>query len=357
MPACSAALAERGATSSPPSLTMPASRGNTPVMTLISVDLPAPFSPSSAWISPARSVKSTSCNARTAPKLLLIPRTSNSGGAGSRLFSIATSLPPAPAHKRTPSLLVCAAISKGSHRRTAQVAIAAVRPTSVTEALLAVVNLLRIVGGSEELRVRLDPLWRNGALVLEGRDRIERGARHVRRQLDRGIGFAGDHRLEDIRDRVDRDGEDLLARLEAGFLHRLDRADHHVVIVRIDRADRLAAAFGLDEALHHLFALGPGEVAGLAAHHLQVRMLGDGGVKTLLAVGRDAGTDRALQLDDVACLAACRLRQPFAGNGAFVHAVGGDGGEIQLLARRIDVAIEQHDRDLGFFGLLQHSVP
>ncbi|MGX1010351.1 hypothetical protein AB7M69_004708 [Bradyrhizobium japonicum] len=41
-------MAERGATSSPPSRTMPASRGNTPVITLIIVDLPAPFSPSNA---------------------------------------------------------------------------------------------------------------------------------------------------------------------------------------------------------------------------------------------------------------------------------------------------------------------
>src|SRR3972149_11479454 len=38
-----------------------------PVMTLISVDLPAPFSPSNACTSPARSENDTPLSARTAP--------------------------------------------------------------------------------------------------------------------------------------------------------------------------------------------------------------------------------------------------------------------------------------------------
>src|SRR4029078_6242212 len=88
LPAARPARPERAAPPCPPSRPTPASRGNTPVTTLISVDLPAPFSPSSAWISPARSVKSTSCNARTAPKLLLIPRTSSREAAESWLFSM-----------------------------------------------------------------------------------------------------------------------------------------------------------------------------------------------------------------------------------------------------------------------------
>src|SRR3954467_830369 len=356
MPAPSAALAERGATSSPPILTMPASRGNTPVITLISVDLPAPFSPSSAWTSPARSVKSTSCNARTAPKLLLIPRTSSREAAESGLFSMTNSLPAAPADDADTEPVR----SRGGFerdRRTAETRPSGDTLASVTEALLAVVDLLRIIGGRVELRLGLDPFRRNGALILEGGDGIERGASHVRRQLDCGIGFAGDHRLEDVGDRIDRDGEYLLARLEAGFLHRLDRADHHVVVVRINCADRLAAAFGLDEAFHHFLALGAGEVAGLAAYHLQVRMLGDGGVKTLLAVGSDAGADRALQFDGVAGLGADGLRQPVAGDLAFVNAVGGHGGEIELLPGGIDVAVEQHDRNLGLLGFFQHRVP
>src|SRR5690242_15016690 len=57
----------------PSSSTTPASSGYAPVSTLIRVDFPAPFSPSSAWISPGKSRKSTSDSARTAAKCLLIP--------------------------------------------------------------------------------------------------------------------------------------------------------------------------------------------------------------------------------------------------------------------------------------------
>src|SRR3954454_20366646 len=117
---------------------MPASRGNTPVTTLISVDLPAPFSPSSAWISPARSVKSTSCNARTAPKLLLIPRTSSREGAGSGLFSITTSLPPASAYAAdTQPIRSRSGFEGGAPDHGGAVQRGA---ASVTEALLAVVD-------------------------------------------------------------------------------------------------------------------------------------------------------------------------------------------------------------------------
>ena len=43
--------------SCPPTATLPLSGTTTPEMILISVDLPAPFSPSSAWTSPAPDVK------------------------------------------------------------------------------------------------------------------------------------------------------------------------------------------------------------------------------------------------------------------------------------------------------------
>ena len=86
-------------------------------------------------------------------------------------------------------------------------------------------------------------------------------------------------------------------------------------------------------------------------------MLGDDAVKALLAVGGDAGADRSLQLNDVARFLANGFCQPLAGDRAFVNAVGGHSGEIELLARRIDIAVEQHHGDLGFLGLLQHRVP
>jgi hypothetical protein len=42
----------------------------------------------------------------------------------------------------------------------------------------------------------------------------------------------------------------------------------------------------------------------------------------------------------------------------FSHSpVRGDGREIEVAARRIDVAVDEHHRDLGGFRLLQHRIP
>src|ERR1041384_4715540 len=65
----------------PPRVMRPASGVWMPVSTLISVDLPAPFSPTSAWISPRSSEKFTSSRARTPAKVLVKPATSITGPA------------------------------------------------------------------------------------------------------------------------------------------------------------------------------------------------------------------------------------------------------------------------------------
>src|SRR5262245_28983389 len=52
---------------------MPASGRCTPPRMLMSVDLPAPFSPRSAWISPRRSENVTPSRAWTPPNRLLMP--------------------------------------------------------------------------------------------------------------------------------------------------------------------------------------------------------------------------------------------------------------------------------------------
>src|ERR1041385_9426460 len=53
----------------------------------INVVLPAPFSPSRPSTSPALSVRSTESQARTAPKLLLIPRMARSSVMGGALMA------------------------------------------------------------------------------------------------------------------------------------------------------------------------------------------------------------------------------------------------------------------------------
>ena len=70
----------RGATSLPSISIVPEVSVTTPAITLVSVDLPAPFSPTRAWISPSRKSKSTSSIAGT-PAYLLVARRSSRIGA------------------------------------------------------------------------------------------------------------------------------------------------------------------------------------------------------------------------------------------------------------------------------------
>ena len=74
IPAASASRVLRMATVWPSTSTLPLSGWYTPLRIFISVDLPAPFSPISAWISPPCRVKSTLSSTRTGPKALQMPR-------------------------------------------------------------------------------------------------------------------------------------------------------------------------------------------------------------------------------------------------------------------------------------------
>src|SRR6201996_4379721 len=73
MPAARASRAERNRVSSPSISMRPEKSAWTPAMIFISVLLPAPFSPTRPWISPAWSVKSIPRSASTPPKDLLMP--------------------------------------------------------------------------------------------------------------------------------------------------------------------------------------------------------------------------------------------------------------------------------------------
>ena len=83
MPWRADACASANRTGAPPSRITPWSGWCTPASTLIIVLLPAPFSPTSAWISPARSSKSTPSSARTPGKDFVSPRTSSASPANS----------------------------------------------------------------------------------------------------------------------------------------------------------------------------------------------------------------------------------------------------------------------------------
>ena len=68
-------------TTSPSRWISPSSGWWTPAMIFVSVDLPAPFSPTSPWTSPARKASETSASAWTGPKRLLTPCTDTTGAA------------------------------------------------------------------------------------------------------------------------------------------------------------------------------------------------------------------------------------------------------------------------------------
>ena len=79
MPAASAARGERKTCGRPSSCISPASGRYSPDSSCIRVDLPAPFSPNRAWISPPWKSTLTRSTARTPGKALLISRTDTSG--------------------------------------------------------------------------------------------------------------------------------------------------------------------------------------------------------------------------------------------------------------------------------------
>src|SRR6478672_73939 len=75
-------------TGAPSNAIVPVSACSTPDRILIMVDLPAPFSPTSACTRPAWMVISALRIARTAPKLLEIPRISRRGGCSTVIGSV-----------------------------------------------------------------------------------------------------------------------------------------------------------------------------------------------------------------------------------------------------------------------------
>src|SRR5215203_4875533 len=79
IPRCSASAGEVICTSSPAMRIVPESGWYIPASTFMSVVLPAPFSPRTAWISPGQRSSEMRSLATTGPKRLLMPRISTMG--------------------------------------------------------------------------------------------------------------------------------------------------------------------------------------------------------------------------------------------------------------------------------------
>src|SRR5919204_281817 len=205
-----------------------------PATLLISVDLPAPLSPTSAITSPARTSKSASRSAWTDPKLLEIPRSSRVGGSGviTAPFSItveALRRAPLPLQVLLAVLLVLA---------DADLAL-------LQEAFLEEerVVLLRDPDGRQQDRLRaleLRDLARH-LPVLDERDRDVRGRLCL--EADRLVDGAG---LPAREDELDAGRRGVLTRKRDGLQAvRLQRRHHRAgktVVRREDAVDLVAVA-------------------------------------------------------------------------------------------------------------------
>jgi len=83
MPRRSASTGPVNRTGSPAIATAPRVGARWPDKSLMRVDLPAPFSPITAWTSPALNDSETSLSTSTAPKLMVRPRASSTGAVSS----------------------------------------------------------------------------------------------------------------------------------------------------------------------------------------------------------------------------------------------------------------------------------
>ena len=177
-----------------------------------------------------------------------------------------------------------------------------------------------------------------------------------RRALHDEVDLAVGERLHAVLHRVDRDDLDVLARHEAGRLDRLDRAEAHVVVVRVDEVD---VGVRLQHRLHDLLAARTGEVAGLARDDLEVRVLADHVGEALGAVDRRSGARRALELHDVDLLGRVLVlvEHPEAGLLALLDEVGAEERDVQRRVLAVDGAVGQHHGDAGGLGLVEHRVP
>src|SRR5690606_16011038 len=167
--------------------------------------------------------------------------------------------------------------------------------------------------------------------------------------LDDEVELAVVQGLQAVADRVDRDDDDVLARLLARSLDRLDRAETHVVVVG---EDQVHVGVGLKGRLDRRLALGAGEVARRLADDL---VRADDGVEALLAVDLGTRAERALELEDLGV--GVVLLDPLAGHLALEAEVRPDPGDVGVLDRGVDRAVDEHDGDLRVLDLLEDLVP
>src|SRR5580704_18716203 len=153
MPERRASAGERKAMTPPATAISPASAWNSPVITLTSVLLPAPFAPIKAWISPALSSSAAERSAITDPKRLAMPVTRKRSLPSALTCRLRGSIPTGDGDRRPKSIpprRSCRARSLGSRTFAGEDLIHVVLRVGLHIDRHAVEGIeLRIIGGLE----------------------------------------------------------------------------------------------------------------------------------------------------------------------------------------------------------------
>src|SRR5438552_17467509 len=274
MPSATASAGPCSAVSAPSQRIAPASAGKIPEMILMSVDLPAPLSPTSATTSPGRTWNRTSVRACTAPNRLLMPRSSRNGPGRAKVMRSSRSsgggneLPPP--NVRVRLLDACGLTGRGELRGAdlghRVGAVELVGDDGVLDRLGA--RDLAVEGDGD--RNEQDRRHVRGAVVD---DLATRGARRglvalreVTGERRGGLGlrlgrFVDRPELVARQDPLDAGdlrvlpGDELRLRIDAAGLHRGDRAARAAVVRDVGAIEAGLAERG-DELLHELLGLG-----------------------------------------------------------------------------------------------------
>src|SRR5215203_3628786 len=293
-------------TSWPLKRTWPSPGAYTPVITLIRVDFPAPFSPTRACTSPGCNSTETSSRARTPGNRFVTRRTSRIGECCSIVL-----VPPL---------------------------------VGLVQVLLSVLLGIHVILDDDLLRYRLP-----GQELLDGVEsqRTEAGV-----GLDHGVDVTRDYRLHGLPGTVDGDYLDVLPGILAGVFEGLDGPECHLVVLRIDC---VYVGVGLYELFHDRLALGPEEFPGLGGDNLHVRVLLELLLEAFGAVDRDRSTGCSLEHGDLAFLvgeAGHDIGCPFP----LLEEVRTHEGYVVLAGRPRRLAVDQENRYPGLFRGVERGV-
>src|SRR4051794_3608974 len=315
-------------TGSPWYLSSPPSGGYTPVSTLIKVDLPAPFSPTSACTSPAWSSSETPSSAVTPAKCFVMPTAARAASCGDRSVGGGSLT----AEVRRPAG-AAGADTRCPGPQEVSASRFLIRSVGVFQLGLGIVGRVLAVGDDRDRR--------DAGAAVEVLERLERERTEARVGLDDTGDPSVDDPLHGTLGAVDRDDLHVSGGI-AGRLQGGDGAERHLVVVGVDGVDVGIVGdqlFG-DRLAHRALVVG-----GLLSHDLdvvvdRVELLHE----AVVAIGGDVHAGRAEQ-DRQAGLAAGLADHRVGGAAALLDEVRADPADVVLTrGLRGEEPVDGHDR-------------